>query len=128
MGASRFLGSNMVDEGSRDAQTTLRLGSATRAAAALCNRREIVRISSMPKVDDAPRGDGVTKALELVSIHHDKTKVKCTAVLVGQTQSNMSAPNATDTTMSSGYPTPITYRGLLSGRNPVHVSTLPRSQ
>lgn len=27
-----------------------------------------------------------------------------TAVLVGQTQSNMSAPRATATTMSSGYP------------------------
>lgn len=42
-----------------------------------------------------------------------------TAVRVGHTQSNMSAPRATETTRSSGYPTPITYRGLFCGSQSV---------
>ena len=50
--------------------------------------------------------------------------IKCsvfilTAVLVGNTQSNISTPRAQHTTRSAAKPTPIRYRGLSSGSNPV---------
>ena len=45
---------------------------------------------------------------------------------MGHTQSNMSAPRATQTTRSSGYPTPITYLGLCSGNQFVQALTLER--
>lgn len=90
-------------------------------------------------------GDGSAESLIFrISIMKAKLYVLggCTAVRVGQTQSNMSAPNATETTRSSGYPyeiillegiytacreqltTPITYLGFPSGSSPVQVSTL----
>ena len=64
------------------------------------------------------------KRLVVFSFYISTTSEKLTAVLVGQTQSNISAPSATETTRSSGYPTPITYRGFCSGRRLVHVCTL----
>lgn len=47
-----------------------------------------------------------------------------TAVLVGNTQSNISIPNATQTTKSAEKPTPIKYLGLSSGNNSVHLLTI----
>ena len=38
------------------------------------------------------------------------------AFLVGKTQSNISTPKKTASTISSGFPTPIRYLGLSSGR------------
>lgn len=45
---------------------------------------------------------------------------RLTAVLVGKTQSNMSTPRAEHITRSTANPTPIRYRGLFFGSNPVH--------
>jgi hypothetical protein len=45
------------------------------------------------------------------------------AVRVGYTQSYMSTPRAVHTTRSSGYPTPMRYRGLSAGSAAVHLDT-----
>mmetsp|Transcript_35980 Transcript_35980/g.101294 ORF Transcript_35980/g.101294 Transcript_35980/m.101294 type:complete len:241 (+) Transcript_35980:299-1021(+) len=45
------------------------------------------------------------------------------AVRVGNTESYMSAPRAEQMTTSSGWPTPMTYRGLWAGRRAVHCAT-----
>mmetsp|Transcript_5105 Transcript_5105/g.21701 ORF Transcript_5105/g.21701 Transcript_5105/m.21701 type:complete len:213 (-) Transcript_5105:199-837(-) len=45
------------------------------------------------------------------------------AVREGYTQSYMSAPSAVHSTRSSGYPTPITYRGLSFGSAAAHCDT-----
>lgn len=46
-------------------------------------------------------------------------KGKLTAVRVGNTQSNISTPSATQTTRSMATPTPIRYRGLCLSSIPV---------
>lgn len=46
------------------------------------------------------------------------------AVLVENTQSNMSTPKQEQTTTSTGYPTPIRYRGLSFGSTSVHYATV----
>lgn len=47
-----------------------------------------------------------------------------TAVLVGNTQSNMSAPRAQQMTISTANPTPITYRGFPGGKISVESNTI----
>jgi hypothetical protein len=46
------------------------------------------------------------------------------AVLVEKTQSNISIPRQTHTTRSSGYPTPIRYLGLFSGKSLAEFETV----
>lgn len=46
------------------------------------------------------------------------------AVLVGKTQSNISTPRETPKARSTGYPTPIRYRGLPAGRTSQHWRTV----
>jgi hypothetical protein len=70
--------------------------------AAFLNRPEIFRICSVADIEHPGRCDGVAKALRMMSVLTSYSRTLLTAVLVGHTQSNMSAPRATETTKSSG--------------------------
>ena len=63
MSSSGFLGSNMVDIGSSDAEATFRGGSAAGAITAFFNGSEVFRVDGVAEVEDAARGDGVAEAL-----------------------------------------------------------------
>jgi len=130
MCADGFLGGEVVEVGPRDAQAASFFGPAGRAGAVGFDWREILGVARVFDVEDTSGGYGVAEALdgrvsmsreregateEVMGVHvmmyGDSDEAgKCgdeselTAVLVGQTQSNMSAPRATATTMSSGYP------------------------
>jgi hypothetical protein len=91
------------------AQTALILGSTTTCAgASVLNGREISRIGGVSEIEYAIWCDGVSETLCDIYQYSCIFSLYCcrklTAVRVGQTQSNISAPKATDTTRSSGYP------------------------
>lgn len=95
----------MVNVGSGDAKTALGGWSTTSALAAFFNRTKVFGIYCIAYVENTGRSDGVSETLKLISyVPGSCCRSTRTAVLVGQTQSNMSAPRATDTTKSSGYP------------------------
>lgn len=94
----------MIDVSASDAQATVFGGPAARALAAGFYGAEVGGVLGVAKVEDPGGGDGVAKALK-ISISIDSSTMRRrrrTAVRVGQTQSNISAPSATETTKSSG--------------------------
>jgi hypothetical protein len=73
-------------------------------------------VAGISEIQDPGRRDGIAEPLR-TSLRMLSSCIVCggspgggdlTAVLVGQTQSNMSAPRAMHTIRSSGYPTPMT--------------------
>ena len=113
MGADGFLGRDVVDICARDTEAARTTAD---AGAAGGDGGEVGGIGGVAEVEDTVGGDGVAEALEGIECEllregkrgEEELGGQLTAVRVGHTQSNMSAPRATETTRSSGYPTPIT--------------------
>lgn len=63
MSSGGFLGSNVVDIGSSDAEATFRGGSAAGAITAFFNRSKVFGVDGVAEVEGAARGDGVAEAL-----------------------------------------------------------------
>ena len=102
MGAGRFLRGDMVDVGPCDAQPPLFSWTTASTLTAFLNRPEILGICSIADIEHPGRCDGVAKPLRMMSMLTSYSRTLLTAVLVGHTQSNISAPRATETTKSSG--------------------------
>ena len=98
----------VIDIRPRNSQPTSIFRSAARARTVLVDGVRIVGESRVAKIQCSGRCDGVTEALfKSIPVRQWKyfrgtVELKLTAVLVGQTQSNMSAPKATETSRSSG--------------------------
>ena len=112
MSSCGFFAGNMIDIRACDPKPALFRGQATNARTAVLNGRKVVCVGGMAEVQGAGGYDGIAETLRIKDIgeyYHEEEgrgrlkqgKVR-TAVLVGQTQSNMSAPRAIDTTRSSG--------------------------
>lgn len=114
MRARRLLCSDVVDVGARDAESGRTGGvedvlcATDEAGAGGVDGAEVICEGGVAEVEDTGGCDAVAEALWCVS-----SEFVCrrwilgswgmrTAVRVGQTQSNMSAPRATETTRSSG--------------------------
>ena len=106
MGANSFLSGNVMHIRLSDSKSPLVGGAATGTFAALFNRGEVVGIATISKIQCSRRHDGISESLGFVRQGRKLFMPieKLTAVRVGHTQSNMSAPKATETTRSSGYP------------------------
>lgn len=107
MSTRRLLRGNVVDISTRDAEAALVLWPAARARAVCFYGGEVVGERCVAEIQGAGRDYGVAEALaEELRISRStvdgRGKEIRTAVRVGQTQSNMSAPRATDTRRSSG--------------------------
>jgi hypothetical protein len=112
----RLLGSEMIDVRAGHAQTTRFFGPARCTRTALLDRRKVLGVPRVFEIEHAAGSDGISESLFRMKVSKDVDgglfhSVVCeskdvgnglTAVLVGQTQSNISAPRATATTMSSG--------------------------
>lgn len=109
----------MVDVGAGDAEAAAGGGPADGAGAGGADGEEGGRVRAVPEVEGAVGGYGVAEALWgeggvrmlILGVgggrgegreEGKRGKRVHTAVRVGQTQSNMSAPKATETTRSSG--------------------------
>lgn len=116
MGSNRFFPSHVINVCSGDAEAAVFGLEAANTAATGFDRGKVVRRGSVAQVDGSRGRDRVSKPLcqAMMSFDEDqcnsltKEKHALTAVLEGQTQSNISAPKAMETTRSSGYPTPMT--------------------
>lgn len=109
-----FLGSNVVDVSAGDAETARRGGETARARTEGGDGPEVGAVAGVPEVERAGGGDGVAEALGGVSLGYGvglggrigggwrEDRDALTAVRLGQTQSNMSAPKAIHTIRSSG--------------------------
>ena len=123
MGADGFLGGEVVDVGAGDAEAAAGAGPADGAGAGRGDGEEGGGVAAVAEVEGAVGGYGVAEALWGRGVRGlifggcggrererggkgegkgEKGKRAHTAVRVGQTQSNMSAPKATETTRSSG--------------------------
>jgi len=112
-----FLSGNVVDVSAGDAETAGGSGEAARARAGGGDGAEVAAVGGVAEVEGAGGGYGVAEALggggglriivgrvvrgEADGLNRGKERL-LTAVLLGQTQSNMSAPKAMQTTRSSG--------------------------
>jgi hypothetical protein len=102
MGSRRLLCCNVVDIGARDAQASLCRWTTARALAALFDGPKVFCVDGVADVQDSGRSNGIAEALCRLEEAHTAVIWILTAVRVGHTQSNMSAPSATETTKSSG--------------------------
>lgn len=102
MRASSLLGGDMIDVGAGDSQTSLCGRSAASALAAVFDWAKVLGIHGVAEVEHASGCNGIAEALGLSESSQITAEGRLTAVLVGHTQSNMSAPSATETTRSSG--------------------------
>jgi hypothetical protein len=102
MSSGSLLCCDVVDVGTSDAQASLCRWTAARALAALFNGPKVLRIDGVADVQDAGGGNGIAEALRMLLDVQTAAIWTLTAVRVGHTQSNMSAPSATETTKSSG--------------------------
>ena len=105
MGAGRLFARDMVDVRASDAKPALIRPPATDAVTSCLDRAEVSGVRGVAKVERSSQRDGISESLR----HNNQprswqAKVGLTAVRVGQTQSNISAPRATETTRSSGNP------------------------
>lgn len=95
----------MVHVGLGEAETSFVGRKTACAGTALFNWRKVCLEGFMAQVYCAGREDCLSETLIFVSMRTDtRILIRRTAVLVGHTQSNISAPRATATTISSGYP------------------------
>lgn len=123
MCSRRLLSSDVVDVRSRDSQPAVLGGDAAGAGAVFLDGGVVVGVSRVPEIESARGCDGVSEALSVDMVLLSCELYSClfflleggwwfdgnrgemgrlTAVRVGQTQSNISAPRAMDTTRSSG--------------------------
>lgn len=112
----RFLGSDMVDEGTCDTEPAVVHRSTAGTSAGRFDGGEVGGEGGVAEVEVSRRGDGIAETLNKIRWYQfgDISDAKSwlwsrvggyrilTAVRVGHTQSNMSAPRATETTRSSG--------------------------
>jgi hypothetical protein len=106
MSTDGLLRGDMVHVGFGKPETSFFGGKTAFASTIFLNWRKVSLEGLMAQVHSAGREDCLTETLILMSMR-TKTKrwpIKRTAVRVGHTQSNISAPRATATTISSGYP------------------------
>lgn len=137
--ASRFLGCDMIDIGSGDAESTCRCWSTTGALTAWLDRTKVFGVASIPQVENAIIGDGIAKALVLSATRTQKRwGVSQLSLLATRSRTclhreQLKQPNLQDNPIwirnlfrywkERQHTTPMTYRGFFSGSSPVHVST-----
>lgn len=108
MRPNSLLGRKMVYKSPGNAQSAIFFRSAASTRAIRFDRAKILAVARMLQIEHAARCDGVAEALFMPGIisatrkRRARPDKKLTAVLVGHTQSNISAPRATATTISSG--------------------------
>jgi len=105
MRSNSLLGRNMIYECPRNPQSAIFFRPTASTPTPLFDGAKVLTVARVFEIEHAAGGDGVAEAL-FVNIYQPRAaharSGELTAVLVGQTQSNISAPKATATTISSG--------------------------